>query len=112
MTAQDILSDLWASGITPRLTEDGNGIAVPAGRLSPWQRAAVIGHKAELVDLLLAARATTAALIDAAMRACDHHHDSDAARRQMCDECQSLPSHLQADLLDHFRQAYPDKDPS
>lgn len=106
MTAQDILSDLWASGITPRLTEDGTGIAVPAGRLSTAQRADVISHKAELVDLLQAARATTADLLRAALLACDHHHDSEAARQAMRDECLALPPHLQADLLDHFRQAH------
>lgn len=106
MTAQDILSDLWASGITPRLTEDGNGIAVPAGRLSPGQRAAVISHKAELVDLLQAARATTAELLKAALLACDHWGDSEAARQQMRDECLALPPHQQANLLAHFRQTY------
>lgn len=106
MTAQDILSDLWASGITPRLTEDGKGIAVPAGRLSTAQRAAVISHKAELVDLLQAARATTAELIKAAMVACDHWGDSEVARQQMREQCLATPPHLQAGLIEHFRQTY------
>lgn len=111
MTAQDILAELWASGITPRLTEEGTGIAVPAGRLSPGQRAAVISHKAELVEFLQAARATTAELLKAAMVACDHWGDSEPARQAMRDECLALPPHLQADLLAHFTNAYR-KDPS
>lgn len=106
MTAQDILTDLWASGITPRLTEDGKGIAVPAGRLSPAQRADVIANKAELVDFLQAARATAAELLKAALLACDHWGDSEAARQQMRDECLALPPHLQAGLIEHFRQTY------
>lgn len=50
--------------------------------------------------------ALAAELIEAAMVACDHHHDSEAARQQMRDECLALPPHMRADLLDHFQRAY------
>lgn len=45
-------------------------------------------------------------LLRAAMLACDHWGDSEAARRQMRDECLALSPHLRGDLLDHFRQTY------
>ena len=41
-------------------------------------------------------------LIAAAMRVCDQHNDSEAAREEMRHECLRLPPHLQQDLLDHF----------
>ena len=107
MTPQEILADLWASGITLRITADSANLAAPAGRLSAEQRALVLTHKAELLTFLQAAHATTAELIQAATRACDCHRDSEAARAQMRADCLALPLHLQDDLLEHFRQTYP-----
>ncbi len=48
-----------------------------------------------------------ARLIEAAMKACDHHGDGEAGRQQMRDDCQATPQHLRADLLVHFQQTYP-----
>jgi hypothetical protein len=49
----------------------------------------------------------TAALMKAAMRACDEHGDDPAARAQMIEQCMSIPAQLQRDLLEHFEHAYP-----
>lgn len=46
-------------------------------------------------------------LIEAAMRACDHHGDGESAREQMRIECLEIPPDLRADLLDYFRRTYP-----
>lgn len=51
----------------------------------------------------LTAHRITADLIQAAMRVCDRYADDDAARQEMREQCLSLPPHLQADLLEHFR---------
>ncbi len=48
-----------------------------------------------------------ARLIEAAMRACDHHGDNAAAREQMRSECLATPADLWADLLAHFNETYP-----
>ena len=44
MPAQAILDDLRTDGIVPSLTPDGRGIALPAGRLNPAQRAAIAAN--------------------------------------------------------------------
>ena len=106
MTAHEILSVLWAAGVRVRLKDDGH-LAVPAGKLSPEQRAMVVENRAELVEFLQAANQTAAHLIEAAMRACDHWGDSTQAREQMRQECAEVPPHLMDDLLAHFRQTYP-----
>jgi len=41
-------------------------------------------------------------LMDAAMKVCDRHGDSEAARQEMRQDCMALAPHLQADLLAHF----------
>jgi len=46
--------------------------------------------------------ALTTALVNAAMRSCDEWHDNPIAREEMRNECMSLPTELQADLLEHF----------
>ena len=45
-------------------------------------------------------------LIEAAMRACDHHGDGPEAREQMRQDCTDTPVHLRADLLAHFTEQY------
>lgn len=47
-------------------------------------------------------------LLNAAMRACDHHGDGPEARAEMSRACLATPKHLRADLLEHFLTAYPD----
>lgn len=108
MSAFSIIQDLEAQGVRLKLSGDGANLIVPAGSLSPEQRVLVLTHRAEILALLVEARKTTTALIKAAMLACDHHNDSDAAREEMRQDCLATPPHLQADLLDHFRGERPD----
>ena len=106
MTANEILIDLWHHGIDVRLTQDHQNLVVPAGRLTPEQRAQVLDHKPALIKLLTDAAATTAQLLAAAMQVCDRHGDAEPARQEMRAECLALPPHLQADALAHFQQTY------
>lgn len=102
MSAFSIIQDLDAQGVWLKLSGDGANLVVPAGSLSPDQRALVLSHKAEILELLVDARKTTSWLIAAAMRVCDQHNDSEAAREEMRQDVQGTPPHLQQDLLDHF----------
>lgn len=103
MTPQTILRDLWKAGICLLLTKDGQNLSVPAGCLSPEQRALVLTHKPSLVAFLQDVQATSKELIKAAMLVCDHYRDNESARADMRRECLATPPHLQADLLDHFQ---------
>ena len=109
MTARAILAGLLAHGIELECTPDGRNLVVPAGCLTPQQRAQVLAHKLELIRLVLEAKHTTRQLLHAAMRACDHWGDSPAAREQMHRDCLNTPSHLRADLLAHFKNAHRNK---
>lgn len=106
MSAQDILSDLLACGIDLECTPDGQTLTVPAGALTPQQRAQVLAHKPELIRLVLQSSRLTHELLQAAMRACDHWNDSPAAREQMRQDCLNTPPHLRAELLALFRKQY------
>lgn len=105
MTAAAILTDLMRAGIEVRLKDDTH-LAVPAGSLTPEQRTLLVSHRDELIAYLVDARNTTAALIDAAMRACDAHGDSDSARQQMHRDVEATPPSLRGDLLQHFLHTY------
>ena len=59
MPAQHILDDLALDGIAPRLTPDGRSIELPAGRLNPAQRAAIVANRAALIAHLSKAGRTT-----------------------------------------------------
>ena len=83
MTPETILADLLASGIEPSVTPDQTGIVVPAGKLSPSQRAAVLTHKPDLIAYLLESSRITMQLLEAAMRRCDQFNDSEKARIDM-----------------------------
>ena len=102
MTPHAIFYELLAQGVRLKLSGDGTKLTVPAGSLSPEQRALVLSHKTEILEFLVEARKTTIELIAAAMRVCDQHNDSEAARKEMRQDCLRLPPHLQKDLLDHF----------
>ena len=109
MTAASILEVLWAQGFTVSLV-DNNRLAVsPSSKLRDTQRELLRANKAEIVALLRDAKATTDALVKAAMRACDHFNDGPADRAAMKRECITTPLHLQADLLNHFKKTYPQK---
>ena len=76
MTPQAILFDLLESGIEPSVTADGLGIAVPVGRVTPAQRAAILENKLELIEYLIEASSVTSRLLTAAGRRCDEWNDS------------------------------------
>jgi hypothetical protein len=106
MTPQTILNELWAAGIDLQLSDDGVNLVAPAGKLSDANRQMVLSNKPALIDFIREAHDTTTALIEAAMRACDRHNDSEAAREQMRADCLDTPLHLRSDLLDHFQKTY------
>ena len=103
MSAVSIIQDLDAQGVRLKLSGDCANLIVPAGSLSPEQRAQVLTHKADILVLLVEARKTTSWLIAAAMKVCDQHGDGEAAREEMRQDGLKLPPpRLQRDLLDHF----------
>lgn len=104
MTARVILAGLLARGIEPECTPDGKNLVVPAGCLTPRQRALVLAHKPELIQLVLESNRATQQLLCAAMRACDHWDDNPAAREQMRLDCLGTPPHLRTELINHFRK--------
>lgn len=106
MNAQTILAELLACGIEPAVTPSGDGIIVPAGRLTVQQRGAILACKTELIALLLESARITDELLAAAMRACDRWADSPEARERMQREVLEIPPHLRADLLTHFNDQY------
>ena len=107
MTLQDILRELWSAGICVRLTNDGQNLTVPAGRLSQHQRALILANKPAIVEFLQSVDKTTTNLIEAAMRVCDFHGDNASSREAMRLDCLAVPAHLRLDLLEHFQAAYP-----
>lgn len=107
MTPLEIIKELWTAGIALRLTNDGQNLSVPAGRLSQHQRAIVLENKPALVEFLREVDATTTALTEAALRACDFHGDNETMREAMRLDCLAVPAHLRLDLLEHFQAAYP-----
>lgn len=56
------------------------------------------------------AAAEVGKLLAAAMRACDHHNDSAAAREQMVKDCLDTPPELRQELLTHFERTYGRRD--
>lgn len=102
MSPEAILADLLRCGIDPVVTPDRRGIVVPAGKLSPEQRTAVVAHKAQLIERLVDLADLTRRLLAAAMRRCDQFNDSEQARQQMREQVLEIPPHLRQDLLDHF----------
>ena len=109
MTARAILAGLLAHGIELECTPDGKNLLVPAGCLTPEQRALVLAHKPELIQLVLESVQLTELLLQAAMRVCSDWGDSQAAREQMRQDCLNTPPHLRADLLTHFKNAHRNK---
>lgn len=106
MTAETLLAELLECGIDPGLTPDGTGITVPANRLTDAQRAAILGHKPELIACIQESARVTSELLIAAMRACDHWKDGPEAREQMRQDCLNTPPHRRAELRDHFIKTY------
>lgn len=106
MNAATLIRQAGQSGVALRL--DGGKIKA-SGR--PEALAAMVPqlreHRTELFDFLADAHTTATALLEAAMRACDHYNDEQQARAQMRDECLSTPPALWKDLMEHFQRSYP-----
>lgn len=109
MTADAIVRRLWSVGVSLQLAPDGRLFAKPSDRLTDELRHLCREHKAELIDFLMQAESTAHTLIEAAMRACDAWNDTEQARDQMRRDCLETPPHLRADLLNHFKGAYPSR---
>ena len=107
MSPQDILRELWTAGICLKLTNDGQNLSVPAGRLSQHQRALILANKPAIVEFLQSVDKTTTNLIEATQRVCDFHGDNETMREAMRLDCLAMPAHLKADLLEHFQTTYP-----
>ena len=104
MNPQAILADLLECGIEPCVTPDGRGVAVPAGRLNPAQRAAILANKSELIAYLQESSRITARLLAAAMRRCDHFNDSEQAHQDMLQQVLAIPPHQRQEWLDYFNE--------
>lgn len=109
MTPEEVIRVAWAAGLRLRAKPGGVLGYSPADRITPELRAMLIQHKAAVLVYLSEAQETTAVLIFAAMRACDHHGDGPEAREAMKQDCVKTPPYLSSDLLDYFRQTYQSK---
>ena len=108
MTAASILEVLWAQGFTVSLVDNDRLAVSPASTLHDTQRELLRVNKAAIVALLRDAKATTDALVKAAMLACDYFNDCPANRDVMRAECLAVPAHLHAELRDIFLKTYGD----
>lgn len=105
MSAAEVLEELAAAGIEIELKSNGN-LSVPAGALTNEQRAAIKAHRAEIIERVRQAQRLTAALISAAMRACDFWGDSEEARQAMRQDVLSYPPAMRPELLAYFNSRY------
>ncbi len=106
MSADTLLREAMTAGVTLRIDEGGAlKAAGPADTVREWAPL-LRENKADLLQFLQDAHASTAQLVEAAMRACDHFGDSPAAREQMRRDVIDTPLHLRADLLQHLTSAY------
>lgn len=99
--ALDAGLDLRLDGDALKLSGDTDAVQAWAPRLRPF--------KAELIERLIESSRITHALLAAAMRACDFHHDDEPARADMRRDILATPPELRAGLLDHFKTAYPEE---
>ena len=107
MSALTLIRQAISAGVTLRIDEGGTlKAAGPIDTLREWSPH-LREHKAELLEFLQDAHATTAQLVEAAMRCCDYWGDTPAAREQMRQDVIDTPPHLRADLLHHLSRAYP-----
>lgn len=110
MIAADLIRQAQSAGVELRLVDGkvkASGEPGAVAAVLPQLRA----HRQALTQFLSAAHFTTAALIEAAMRACDQHGDGEHARQRMRADCLATPLIQQADLLDHFNKTYPESKP-
>lgn len=107
MNADTLLHEALDAGIAFQLDGDRLKIAGDPDAVEVWAPR-LRPYKAELIARLINSSQITHELLQAAMRACDHHGDDEPARQQMRDEVLATPPHLRADLLDHFTRNYPE----
>lgn len=105
MSAAEVLDELAAAGVELELSDDGK-LTAPAGTLTNEQRAAIKAHRAEIIERVRQAQRLTAALISAAMRACDFWGDSEEARQAMRQDVLSYPPAMRPELLAYFNSRY------
>lgn len=99
MTPGLIFRNLHIAGIYVR-AEDGKLLVSPMSLLTSEDRQLLQDHKPELIDFLQSM--TLVELLEAADRVCGYYGDGAQARADMRADVLATPSHLQADLLDHF----------
>lgn len=105
MTAAEVATAAHDAGLV--LLVDGPDLLVkPADRIPPAVRAMLTDAKAEVVELLQACDRVLPALMDAAMRACDHHGDGEQHREEMRADVLATPLHLRLDLLYHLQRTH------
>lgn len=105
MTAAEVTAAVHAAGLVVLL--HGSDLVVkPADRITPQVRAMLATAKAEVVAYLAACERIMPRLMDAAMRACDHHRDSEQARADMRADILATPLHMRLDLMHHFQVTY------
>lgn len=107
MTPVELCGAVYDAGMTIR-ADGGKLVLKPAHRLAADLQALLVAHKPELLAFLMEAEATSADLVAAALRACDHFNDGHEARKQMRSDVESTPPHLRADLHAYFCKRYPD----
>jgi len=109
MGPADLLQHVRGAGFTLGVA-DGKLLVAPASMLTDDLRASLRACKPELIDLLTHAapadpsRSLTADMIDTINAACDERGDDTGNRLALIEECLSLPTAMQADILDHFAQ--------
>ena len=101
-----LLSEALNAGLDLQLDGEIIKVAGRADVVKAWAPR-LIEHKAELIERLRESSLLTIKLLEAAMRVCDHHGDSDSAREQMKQDVLQHPPHLLPDLLQHFESVYP-----
>ena len=104
MNVPELIEQAQSDGVTFRVAGDKVRINAPDGRLVRWLPI-LRPHRTEIRAWL-----TAGDLIAAAMRACDHHGDSEAARQEMVKDCLDTPPELRQELQEHFQRACPSAD--
>lgn len=101
MNVPELIEQAQSDGVTFRVAGDKVRVNAPPGQLERWLPM-LRSHRTEIRAWL-----TAGDLIAAAMRACDHYGDSEAAREQMVKDCLDTPPELRQELREHFERSYP-----
>ena len=83
MSAAVLIRQAFSAGVKLRIDDCGSlKAAGPSDTLREWSPR-LRAHKSELLEFLQDAHASTAQLVEAAMRCCDHFGDSPGAREEL-----------------------------